>query len=129
MYCYQLFSAISAPSLRDRGSARGILFVETVTNHPHNLIDETIHQRTRLAIMAALAGTESLEFGELKAQLGLSDGNLSTHLSALERAGFVRIDKGFQGRKPLTTVAQTPAGRKALANYIKLLEGILTQAK
>ena len=100
-----------------------------MANHPHNLIDETIHQRTRLAIMAALAGAELLEFGELKAQLGLTDGNLSTHLSALERAGFVRIDKGFQGKKPLTTVAQTPAGRKALANYVKLLEGILTRAK
>ena len=102
---------------------------QTVSKHPHNLIDETIHQRTRLAIMASLAGTESLEFSELRTQLGLTDGNLSTHLSALERAGFVRIDKGFQGRKPLTTVAQTPAGRKALANYVKLLEGILTQAK
>ena len=100
-----------------------------MSKHPHNLIDETIHQRTRLAIMAALAGAESLEFGELKAQLGLTDGNLSTHLSALERAGFVRIDKSFQGKKPLTKVAQTPAGQKALANYVKLLEGILTKAK
>ena len=100
-----------------------------MSKHPHNLIDDTIHQRTRLAIMAALAGAESLDFGELKAQLGLTDGNLSTHLSALERAGFVRIDKRFKGRKPQTTVAQTPKGRKALANYVKLLEGILTKVK
>lgn len=102
---------------------------QTVAKHPHNLIDDTIHQRTRLAIMAALAGADSLEFNELKAQLGLTDGNLSTHLSALERAEFVRIDKSFQGRKPRTTVAQTPKGRKAMANYVKLLEGILTKAK
>ena len=100
-----------------------------MAKHPHNLIDDTIHRRTRLAIMAALAGAESLDFGELKAQLGLTDGNLSTHPSALERAGFLRIDKRFHGRKPRTTVAQTPKGRKALANYVKLLEGILTKAK
>ncbi len=95
---------------------------------PHNLIDETIHQRTRLAIMAALAGVESLDFNELKAELGLTDGNLSTHLSALERAGYVRIAKGYKGRKPHTTVAQTARGRRALSNYINLLQGILDKA-
>ena len=100
-----------------------------MSKHPHNLIDDTIHQRTRLAIMAALAGAKSLEFKELRSHLGLTDGNLSTHLSALEKAGFVRIDKGFQGKKPRTTVAQTPKGRKAMANYVKLLEGILNKAK
>lgn len=100
-----------------------------MSKHPHNLIDDTIHQRTRLAIMAALAGAKSLEFKELRSHLGLTDGNLSTHLTALEKAGFVRIDKDFQGKKPRTTVAQTPKGRKAMANYVKLLEGILNKAK
>ncbi|MFP4052804.1 MAG: winged helix-turn-helix domain-containing protein [Phycisphaerae bacterium] len=95
----------------------------------HNLIDETIHQRTRLAIMASLAGVERLDFSELKADLGLTDGNLSTHLSALERAGYVKIDKSFQGKKPRTTVAQTPKGRKALRNYVNLLQGILDKTK
>ena len=95
----------------------------------HNRIDELIHQRTRLAIMATLAGVESLDFVEIRAQLGLTDGNLSTHLSALERAGYVRIRKSFAGRKPLTAVAQTPAGRKALANYVRLLQGILDRAR
>ena len=96
---------------------------------PHNSIDETIHQRTRLAIMATLAGVESLDFSELKAQLGLTDGNLSTHLSSLERAGYVKIDKSFRGKKPLTTVAQTAKGRKALTNYVNLLQTILDRAK
>lgn len=95
----------------------------------HNLIDETIHQRTRLAIMAALAGVESLDFGELKAALGLSDGNLSTHLSALERAGYVELAKAFVGRKPRTTIAQTAKGRRALAKYVNILQGILDKAK
>ena len=95
----------------------------------HNLIDETIHQRTRLAIMAALAGVESLDFNELKAQLGLTDGNLSTHASALERAGFVRIAKSFSDNKPRTTLAMTARGRKSLENYINLLQGILSKVK
>ena len=100
-----------------------------MSKRPHNQLDETIHQRTRLAIMAALVAAESLDFNELRSQLGLTDGNLSTHLAALERAGFVRIEKGFKGKKPRTTVTQTPEGRQALDRYIKLLEGILDQAK
>ena len=96
---------------------------------PHNLIDETIHQRTRLAIMATLMGVEELSFNELKADLGLSDGNLSTHAAALERAGYVRITKGFAGKKPRTTLAVTAKGRKALQNYVNMLQGILEKAK
>jgi DNA-binding transcriptional ArsR family regulator len=100
-----------------------------VTKKPHNQIDETIHQRTRLAIMASLAAVEALDFAELKAELGLTDGNLSTHLSALERAGYVKINKSFRGKKPHTSVCQTAKGRKAMENYVQLLQGILDQAK
>ena len=95
----------------------------------HDLLDETIHQRTRLAIMASLSAVDSLEFNDLKEQLGLTDGNLSTHLSALERAGYVTCDKTFVGKKPRTTVAQTPAGRTAMERYINLLQGIISQAE
>ena len=98
-------------------------------DQPHNLIDDVIHQRTRLAIMATLAGLDDLDFNDLKAQLSLTDGNLSTHLAALERAGYVKITKSFKGKKPRTTVTQTTAGRKALKNYVNLLQGILDQAK
>ena len=93
----------------------------------HDRIDETIHQRTRLAIMVTLAGVELLEFNDVKAQLGLTDGNLSAHTAALEKAGYVKITKAFRGRKPLTTLTITAKGRKALANYINLLQGILGQ--
>jgi DNA-binding MarR family transcriptional regulator len=92
---------------------------------PHDLIDETIHQRTRLAIMATLTGVDGLEFNELKAQLALTDGNLSTHLAALERAGYVAITKDFQGKKPRTTVGMTAKGRKAMENSVALLQEIL----
>ena len=95
----------------------------------HNLIDEVIHQRTRLAIMATLAGVDRLDFNDLKAQLGLTDGNLSTHLTSLEKAGYVRISKSFRGKKPRTALSQTARGRKALTNYVDLLQGILDKAK
>ena len=91
----------------------------------HDRIDETIHQRTRLAIMATLAGVESLDFNVLKAELGLTDGNLSTHLAALERAGYVRVLKSFRGRKPHTAIEIAAKGRKALNNYVSLLQGVL----
>ncbi len=79
--------------------------------------------------MATLAGVDGMEFNELKAQLGLTDGNLSTHLSSLEKAGYVHIEKGFRGKKPVTTVRQTPTGRRAMESYVRLLQGILDQAK
>jgi DNA-binding MarR family transcriptional regulator len=79
--------------------------------------------------MATLAGVEGLDFNDLKAQLGLTDGNLSTHLTALENAGYVKIAKSFRGRKPRTTVSQTAKGKRALTNYIDLLQGILEKAK
>ena len=97
--------------------------------HQHDRIDEMIHQRTRLAIMATLAGVESLEFNDLKAQLGLTDGNLSTHAAALERAGYVEIVKSFKGRKPNTLLAITARGRTALGNYVALLQDILNKAQ
>lgn len=77
--------------------------------------------------MATLAGVESLDFGDLKSQLGLTDGNLSTHLAALERAGYVKVDKTFVGKKPRTSVTQTGKGRKALGRYVELLQGILSR--
>ena len=101
-----------------------------VTRHKaHDLIDETIHQRTRLAIMATLAGVQSLDFNELKAELSLTDGNLSTHAAALERAGYVKVAKRFAGKKPLTTFTMTAKGRKALERYVALLQSILTGDK
>ena len=95
----------------------------------HNLLDETIHQRTRLAIMATLAGVDRLDFTELKGELGLTDGNLSTHLTALERAGYARIEKSFQGKKPRTTLSLTDKGREAMNRYLGILQGILDKAR
>lgn len=90
-------------------------------------IDEVIHGRVRLGIMAYLSGAGSADFNGLKAKLQATDGNLSAHLRKLEDAGFVGIDKSFVDRKPLTRVSITDAGRKAFRGYLdamaRLVEG------
>lgn len=90
--------------------------------------DEVIHQSSRLRIVAslnALAPGEKLEFGELKAMLGMTDGNLATHLAALERAAYVSIAKDFVGRKPRTRVSLTAKGRHALRAHVAFLRGVI----
>lgn len=81
-------------------------------------IDDVIHGRLRLGIMAYLASAEVADFNELKALLQATQGNLSVHLRKLEDAGYVAIEKSFLGRKPLTQARITPAGRKAFAAYL-----------
>lgn len=81
-------------------------------------IDEVIHGRLRLGVMAFLSTAGTAEFGELKKRLGASDGNLSVHLRKLEEAGYVAIDKSFAGRKPLTRVTLTEPGRAAFIGYL-----------
>jgi DNA-binding MarR family transcriptional regulator len=91
-------------------------------------IDEVIHGRLRLGIMAILAGTEVADFGDLKARLQATDGNLSVHLRKLEEAGYVAIDKTFSGRKPLTQVRLTPGGRKAFVAYLDAMTRLVDAA-
>jgi DNA-binding MarR family transcriptional regulator len=81
-------------------------------------IDEVIHGRLRLGIMAYLSTAETADFTALKARLQATDGNLSVHLRKLEDAGYVAIDKQFVGRKPLTTVSLTEPGRTAFIAYL-----------
>ncbi|HLK24510.1 MAG TPA: transcriptional regulator [Caulobacteraceae bacterium] len=91
-------------------------------------IDEVIHGRLRLGIMAYLANAEVADFNELKAALDATQGNLSVHLRKLEDAGYVAIDKSFFGRKPLTRARLTPVGRKAFAAYLKAIGRLLGEA-
>ena len=90
-------------------------------------IDEVIHGRVRLGVMAFLSSAGRAEFTGLKQKLSLTDGNLSAHLSKLEEAGYVAIEKQFVAKKPQTTVLITDKGRKAFAAYLsaigKLVEG------
>jgi len=88
-------------------------------------IDDVIHGRVRLGIMAALSGVESADFGTLKARLQTTDGNLSVHLRKLEEAGYVAVTKRFVGRKPLTEASMTQPGRKAFVAYLDAMAGLV----
>ena len=90
-------------------------------------IDEVIHGRVRLGIMAYLSSVESADFGELKARLQTTDGNLSVHLRKLEEAGFVAVSKRFNGRKPLTEASLTDQGRDAFVAYLDAMAGLLPE--
>lgn len=92
-----------------------------------NRIDEVIHGRVRLGIMAVLSGVESADFNTLKARLQTTDGNLSVHLRKLEDAGFVSVSKRFQGRKPVTEAAMTEAGRRGFVAYLDAMSGLVTR--
>jgi DNA-binding MarR family transcriptional regulator len=90
--------------------------------------DEIIHQSSRLRIVATLnaqGAREMLDFGELKTMLGMTDGNLATHLAALEKAGYVEIAKDFVGKRPRTRIALTARGRKALRGHVAFLRSVL----
>ena len=84
-------------------------------------IDEVIHGRLRLGVMAYLANAEVADFNELKAVLEVTQGNLSVQLRKLEEAQYVAIEKGYLGRKPRTQVRITSGGRKAFAAYLEAL--------
>ena len=96
---------------------------------PFLQLDRVIHEKGRLAIMSLLAASAELSFTELRDALGMTDGNLTTHIKALQQEGYVAVAKSFQNRRPLTTCALTAAGRKAFAEYITLLEQIVRQNK
>lgn len=90
-----------------------------------NRIDEVIHGRVRLGIMAYLVGVGTADFNELKTRLQATDGNLSVHLRKLEEAGFVEVAKSFQGRKPLTQATITEPGRDAFMAYLDAMAGLV----
>jgi DNA-binding MarR family transcriptional regulator len=91
-------------------------------------VDEAIHARMRLGIMAHLSSSGgSAGFVELRGRLQTTDGNLSIHLAKLEEPGFVRIEKTFEGKKPLTRAHLTPAGRAAFERYVDALAPLLSR--
>ena len=96
---------------------------------PFLQIDRVIHEKGRLAIMSMLAASPELSFTELRDTLGMTDGNITTHIRTLQEAGYISVTKSFQNNRPLTTCALTAAGRKTFAHYINLLERIIRQNK
>ena len=88
--------------------------------YPTNGLDDTVHQRHRLGILTITAEARA-EFGYLRGALSLTPGNLSRHLTVLEEAGLVQVQKGYQGRRPRTWVRITGRGRAALAAELATL--------
>lgn len=88
-------------------------------------IDDVIHGRVRLAIMAFLSGAGSADFTLLRHKVGVTDGNLSVHIRKLEEAGYIRIEKRFSDRRPLTICHLTKKGREAWIAYIARMEALI----
>jgi DNA-binding MarR family transcriptional regulator len=97
--------------------------------HPVTGLDEVVHQRVRLGILTIAHEARRVEFGYLRTQLDLTAGNLSKHLSVLEEAGLVQLEKGYEGRRGRTWITLTPAGRTALAEEIKRLKLLITRVE
>lgn len=90
-------------------------------------LDRVIHEKGRLAIMSILAANPEISYTELRDTLGMTDGNVTSHIRTLHEAGYVAITKSYLEKRPLTTCALTPAGRSAFSVYINLLEQIVSQ--
>ncbi|MFC2157752.1 winged helix-turn-helix domain-containing protein [Acidobacteriota bacterium] len=88
-------------------------------------LDSVIHSRIRLAILSVLISVKDADFNYLKNTIGTTDGNLSTHLSKLEEKGYIKVTKGFKGKKPHTSCSLTDIGKKAFTRYLESLDELL----
>lgn len=94
----------------------------------HTDIDDVIHGRLRLGIMAYLSSVSPAIFGELRDKVQATDGNLSTHLRKLEEANYVRQEKSFVGKRPQTRIFLTDSGREAWLAWIEHMQGLIDAA-
>lgn len=99
--------------------------IEQEALHPLADIDQVIHAPARLMVLSYLYVVDSVDFIFLRRMTGLTWGNLSTHLSKLEEAGYVAIEKGYKGKKPHTMIRLTDQGRVAFREYKKSLQQVL----
>ena len=106
-------------------AARPATTIEAPTKPLPQRLDRVIHDRTRLAILAALAASEALAFNDLKDITGTTDGNLSVHARKLEDAGYVECEKSFAGRLPRTEYRLTTPGRRALEKYLDHMDALI----
>ncbi|WP_327675889.1 winged helix-turn-helix domain-containing protein [Kitasatospora sp. NBC_00458] len=93
--------------------------------HPTLDLDDTVHQRVRLGVLTVAREAESVEFGFLKQELGLTDGNLSRHLKVLEDSGLIAVNKGYAGRRPRTWITLTAQGAQALDRELRALRELV----
>jgi DNA-binding MarR family transcriptional regulator len=98
-----------------------------MTSHPAIGLDDVVHQRVRLGILAIAHEARRVEFGFLRTNLELTAGNLSQHLGVLENAGLIAIEKGYEGKRARTWITLTRAGEAALAEEIAQLKRLISQ--
>jgi len=91
------------------------------------MFDTLLHQGIRSKLVSMLISNDELPFKALKEGLGVTDGNLSTHLSKLEKENYIRIEKIFEGKRPKTIIHITTVGRKAFENYIEALKTFIEE--
>jgi DNA-binding MarR family transcriptional regulator len=88
-------------------------------------INKIFESRLRLGIMSVLAVNDSIDFNSLKKLLEVTDGNLASHISALEKSRYIKVNKSFIGRKPNTSYSATASGRKAFKEHLDALERLI----
>jgi len=97
--------------------------------NPITGLNKVFESRIRLGLMSILMVNEEINFNDLKQMLGVTDGNLATHLVNLEENGFIKVHKGFVGRKTNTTYSITKQGEKAFHEHITALETMIKSLK
>ena len=98
-------------------------------NNPIDQLNKVFDSRIRLGIMSALMVNEKVTFNELKELIGVTDGNLASHLKNLEDNAYIRVEKGFIGRKTNTTYSITKAGGKAFRIHLDALEKMIRSTR
>src|SRR5690348_8782925 len=97
--------------------------------NPIENLNKTFDSRVRLGIMSALMVNDEINFNDLKELIQVTDGNLASHIKALEDAGYIKVNKGFVGRKTNTVYTATKAGEKAFRAHLDALEQMIKAAK
>lgn len=95
----------------------------------HNEINDVIHGRLRLSIMAYLSTISPVIFSKLRSKVVTSDGNLSTHLKKLEEVGYIRVEKRFVGKRPQTRIHLTSPGRAAWVAWLGRMHSLIQAAE
>jgi DNA-binding MarR family transcriptional regulator len=98
-------------------------------NHDISQLNKAFDSRIRLGIMSILAVNDKVEFSVLKEMLDLTDGNLASHISALEKLTYVEVTKQFIGKKPNTSYMITKAGKNAFTQHLNALEDLIKRTK
>jgi DNA-binding MarR family transcriptional regulator len=99
------------------------------STHPSLDLDEVVHQRVRLGILAVLSEASECTFAAVRDELGLTDGNLGGHIRILEQAELVEVRKGYEGRRPCTWLKLTRKGRTALRHEVAALERLVARLR